>query len=82
MNNNNNTRKITRIFGTVIILTFLSYGIGSGLIASVINVPDFLSNTYTHQDQIIIGVMLMALVHTCANISLPLLMFPILKVYQ
>jgi hypothetical protein len=79
MNSNNNNRKITRIFGAVFILTFLSYGIGSSLIASVINAPDFLSNIYTNQDQIIIGVMLMALVHTCTNISLPLLMFPILK---
>lgn len=75
----NNNRKIARLFGIAFILTFLSYGIGSSLIDSVVTVPDFLSNVYAHQVQIVIGIILMALVHTFANIALPILMLPILK---
>lgn len=75
----NNYRKATRMFGVFFILTFLSYGIGSSLIASIISVPDFLASVYSNQLQIIIGVTLMALVHTFTNIALPVLMLPILK---
>ncbi|GEM_PF-642911 len=74
-----NNRKIPRIFGIVFISTFLSYGIGKGLIDSIITVPDFLANIYANQVQIIVGVILMALVHTFTNIALPILMLPILK---
>ncbi|MFT4536925.1 MAG: hypothetical protein ACI9P5_004302 [Saprospiraceae bacterium] len=75
----NSNRKIARIFGLIFISTFLSYGIGKGLIDSIITVPDFLSNIYANQVQIIAGVVLMALVHTFTNIALPMLMLPILK---
>lgn len=75
-----NSHKIAaRTFGIFFILTFLSYGIGSGLIDSIISTPDFLSNVYTNQLQIIIGVVLMALVHTFLNIGLPIIVLPILK---
>ena len=67
------------MFGFFFILTFLSYGIGSGIIESVISVPDFLANVYAHQMQIVIGVILIALVHTFTNIGLPVLMLPLLK---
>ena len=72
-------RNAARMFGIFFILTFLSYGIGSGLILSIVNVPDFLSNVYSNQTQIVVGVILMALVHTYANIALPILMLPILR---
>lgn len=66
-------RKISRIFGIVFISTFLSYGIGSGLIAAIITLPDFLANVYANQLQLIVGVILMTVVHTFTNISLPIL---------
>jgi hypothetical protein len=75
----NNYRKTTRIFGVFFILSFLSYGIGSSLIASIITIPDFLTSVYSNQVQIIVGVTLMALVHTFTNLALPILMLPILK---
>jgi hypothetical protein len=75
----NNYRKTSRIFGVFFILSFLSYGIGSSLIASIITVPDLLASVYFNQMQIIVGVSLMALVHTFTNIALPILMLPILK---
>lgn len=75
----NNYRKTSRIFGVFFILSFLSYGIGSSLIASIITVPDLLASVYFNQMQIIVGVSLMALVHTFTNIALPILILPILK---
>ena len=32
-----------RVFGIFFLMAFLSYGLGSGLIESIVNVPDFLS---------------------------------------
>lgn len=43
-----------KIFGIFFILTFLSYGIGSGLIDSIITTPDYLSNVYADQLPVII----------------------------
>jgi len=70
------------MFGIFFIFTFLSYGIGSGLIDSVITTQDFLSNVNVNQTQIVIGVILMALVHTFLNIGMPVIMLPILKPYN
>ena len=78
-----NSHKIAaRIFGTFFIFTFLSYGIGSGLIDSIVSTQDFLSNVNVNQTQIVIGVVLMALVHTFLNIGMPVIMLPILKPYN
>jgi len=72
-------KNAARLFGIFFILTFLSYGIGSRIIDSIITTPDFLSNVYANQMQIVIGVVLMALIHTFLNIGLPIIVFPILK---
>lgn len=78
-----NTHKMAaRTFGIFFIIAFLSYGIGSGLIDSVTNVPDFLSNVYANKTTIIVGAILMALVHSFVNIGLPVLMLPILKPFN
>ncbi len=71
-----------RIFGLFFIFTFLSYGIGTGLIDSVITRQDFLSNVNVNQTQVAIGVVLMALVHTVFNIGMLVIMLPILKPYN
>ncbi len=78
-----NSHKIAaRVFGVFFILTFLSYGVGSGLIDSIIATPDFLSNVYANQIQIVIGGILMALIHTFLNIGLPIIVLSILKPYN
>ncbi len=78
-----NTHKTAaRMFGIFFIVTFLSYGIGSGLIDSVITTQDFLANVNVNQTQVVIGVVLMALVHTFLNIGMPIIMLPILKPYN
>ncbi|MCP4359904.1 MAG: DUF4386 domain-containing protein [Chloroflexi bacterium] len=75
-----NTHKTAvRTFGIFFIITFLAYGIGSGMIESIITAPDFLSNVYANQMQIAVGVILMAIVHTFLNIGLPIIMLPILE---
>ena len=75
-------RMAARIFGIFFLIAFLSYGIGSGLVDSVTDVPDFLSNVYANKTTIIVGVILMALVHSVVNIGLPVVMLPILKPFN
>ena len=78
-----NTDKIAaRTFGIFFLIAFLSYGIGSGLVESIVNVPDFLSNISGNKATIIIGVILMALIHTIVNIGLAVIMLPILKPFN
>lgn len=78
-----NTHKTAaRTFGIFFIIAFLSYGIGGALIESIVSVPDFLSNVYDNQTQIVIGVILMAIVHSFVNIGLPIIMLPILEPYN
>ena len=78
-----NTHKTAaRTFGTFFIVAFLSYGIGGSLIDSIVTVPDFLSNVYANQTQIVAGVILMAIVHSFLNIGLPIIMLPILEPYS
>ncbi len=70
---------IARTFGIFFLLAFLSYGVGSSITGSVTDAADSLSTINTNKVQLIIGVILMALVHTIVNIGLPVLMVPILK---
>jgi hypothetical protein len=71
-------RMAAKLFGVFFILTFLSYGIGSGLIQSIIGEPDYLQAVHGHKSTIVIGAILMALVHTFLNIALPVIMLPTL----
>ena len=50
-------RSAARIFGIFFIIAFLAYGIGSGMIDSVTNTPDFLTNVYANQVTIIVGLL-------------------------
>lgn len=73
---------VARTFGIFFIIAFLSWGIGSGLVDSIVSVPDFLTHISENKITIIIGVILMALVHTIVNIGLPVIMLPILKPFN
>ncbi len=76
-------QKITaRTFGIFFLLAFLSYGMGSGITASITGAADSLSTIQSNSSQLILGVILMALVHTIVNIGLPVLMVPILKPFN
>ena len=82
ISNMNTHRMAARAFGIFVIVAFLSYGIGSTLIDSIVSVPDFLSNVYGNKPLLIMGAILMILVHTFVNIGLPVIMLPILKPYN
>ena len=69
-------------FGIFFIIAFVTYGFGSGLIDSIIDVPDSLANIFANKAQIIVGVILLTLVHSFVNIGLPIVMFPILSPYN
>ena len=71
-------RIAARLFGVFFILTFLSYGIGSALIQSIVGEPDYLLAVHSNKSTIVTGAILMALVHTFMNIGLPVIMLPIL----
>lgn len=71
-------RTAARLFGIFFILTFLSYGIGTSLIQSIVGEPDYLLAVYSNKSTIVTGAILMALVHTFLNIGLPVIMLPIL----
>ncbi len=68
-----------RVFGTLFVISFLSYGFGSGFIESITNETDILGSIYANKTQFVIGISLMALVHTFANVGLSVAIFPILK---
>ncbi len=74
----NNYRSTARIFGIFFIVAFLTYGTGSGLIASVTDAPDFLTQIHENSSTLVLGVILIAIVHTFVNIGLPVVMMPIL----
>lgn len=75
-------RIITRTFGVFFLLAFLSYGIGTGIVNPIIEAAYSPANIKTNSTQLIVGVILMALVHTIVNIGLPVLMIPTLKRYN
>ena len=75
-------RNAARLWGIFFIIAFLAYGIGSGMIDTITSTPDFLSNVNANNTTIIVGVILIALVHTFVNIGLPVLLLPILKPFH
>lgn len=75
-------KTIARTFGIFFLLTFLSYGIGSGLTDSLTDTADSYRTIDINKIQLVIGVILMALVHTLVNIGMPVLIMPILKPFN
>jgi hypothetical protein len=68
-----------RLFGIFFILAFLSYGTGTGLVASVAENVDGLAGVAADKTRLMIGVFLMAIVHSFVNIGLSVLAFPALS---
>jgi hypothetical protein len=71
-----------RLFGIFFIATFLCYGIGTGMVASVTESPNLLSNVQANKTTLVLGVFLMAIAHSFFNIALPVLLLPILKPFN
>ena len=68
----------SRVIGALFLLGFLSYGVGFGLVTSVVGAPDFLSTIPTHQTILVIGAFLM-LLNTGVDVGKGVLFFPILE---
>jgi hypothetical protein len=67
-----------RLIGALFLAGFLLYGIGYGLVSSVITAPDFVSTLSAHQTTLILGAFLMAL-NTVVDVGKGVLFFPILE---
>ncbi|MEC7761410.1 MAG: DUF4386 domain-containing protein [Pseudomonadota bacterium] len=71
-------RRAARLFGIFFILAFATYGAGSALVASVTNDPLGIEAIAPQKSTLMIGVILMAIVHSVVNIGLSVLAFPAL----
>ena len=78
-NTMNSDKKTARIFGIFFLTAFVAYGLGSGLLQSILNSPDTLINIQTHKGMLIFGVILMSAVHTFFNTGMAVIMLPTLK---
>ena len=68
-----------RIFGVFFLISFLTYASGSALIDSIVSAPDMLANVYANQTLLVVAALLMAVIHTCTNIGLPVTLLRVLK---
>lgn len=72
------TKVSARVIGALFIAGFIFYGVGFGLVSSVIDAPDFLSTISAHQTILVVGAFMM-LLNTVVDIGKGVLFFPILE---
>lgn len=70
----------SRLIGALFLAGFLVYGVGFGLVTSVISAPDFLATISVHQTILVAGAFLM-LLNTVVDVGKGVLFFPILEQY-
>jgi hypothetical protein len=66
------------LIGALFLAGFLVYGVGFGLVTSVISAPDFLATMAAHQTTLVFGAFLM-LLNTVVDIGKGVLFFPIVE---
>jgi hypothetical protein len=71
-------RGYSALIGALFLAGFLAYGVGFGLVTSVIGAPDFLSAMAVHQSTLMLGAFLM-LLNTVVDIGKGVLFFPIVE---
>jgi len=74
----NSIQKIARIVGVLFLTATVTYMVGSGLLESILNAPDYLLNVYPNKSQVVIGV-LFQFINAAVVVGIGLLMLPILK---
>ncbi|TFE22718.1 DUF4386 domain-containing protein [Cohnella luojiensis] len=74
----NANKKTARIVGALFLIATAAFMIGSGLLESVLNNPDYLNNLYPNRMKVIAG-MFFELINSAAVVGIAMLMFPILK---
>ncbi len=73
--------KTARIVGLLILTATVAYMIGSGFVDTILTAPDYLLHVHPDRIQLIIGV-LIQFVGAAANVSIGVVLFPILKKYS
>ncbi len=74
-----NTNKTTaRIVGVLFLTATVTYILGSGLIESILNAPDYLMNVFQNESRVVIGVLL-EFIDAAAVVVIGVLLFPVLK---
>jgi len=72
------TKASSRLIGALFLAGFIVYGVGFGLVTSVIGKPDFLTTISTTKATLVLGAFLM-LLNTVVDIGKGVLFFPILE---
>ena len=72
--------KTARIVGLLILTATVAYMTGSGFVDAILNAPDYLLHVHPDRIQLIIGVLIQFV--TTANVSIGVVLFPILKKYS
>jgi hypothetical protein len=68
----------SRLIGALFLAGFVTYGVGFGLVSSVVGAPDFLSTISAHQTTLVLGAFLM-LLNSVVDVGKGVLFFPILE---
>jgi hypothetical protein len=74
-------RTTAKVIGALFLLGFLVYGIGSGLVQSVVGGSEFLSTVTAHRNTLVLGALLM-LLNVAVEMGKGVLFFPILDRYS
>jgi hypothetical protein len=74
----NSNKKTATMVGVLFLVATVTFMIGSGLIDSVLNSPEYLNNVYPDRTTVIVG-MFFELINSVAVVGIAMLMFPILK---
>src|SRR5215207_8955066 len=68
----------SRLIGALFLAGFVVYGVGFGLVTSVVGAPNVLSTIAAHQTTLVLGAFLM-LLNTAVDVGKGVLFFPILE---
>jgi len=77
----NTNKKTAIIVGVLFLSSTATFMLGSGLLGSILDAPDYLIDFSTNKSQVIIGVLL-ELICGALVIGIPFMMFPIFKKYN
>jgi hypothetical protein len=75
-------KTIAIIFGSFFIMAFAAYGTGSGIMETVLALPENFTELEILKHKVAVSGILMAIIHTILNIGLAVMMVPILKKYN
>lgn len=69
---------VSRMIGSLFLAGFITYGVGFGLVSSVVDTPDLLTRVSAHGTTLALGAFLM-LLNTAVDLGKAVLFFPVLE---